>query len=254
MLNTIDLSKLFHQSSKDHTKGHFPIAKNSDEWPASWRTIEYKEYPRFERIFLPNKPEPRFTQAELAQVVNERYSSRSFTGGPLTLSQLSTLLRYSCGIVRSDGSDKVRRAQPSGGGRYPLEIYPIVFQGNQDVPEGVYHYNVREHALETLWQRKFSKSEVLSLFSYEWTAEASVAVIITAVFERNQRKYGERGYRYMLLEAGHVGQNIHLVSQALGLGCCALGGTHDQALETLLDIDGVTESVVHELIVGQCSA
>ena len=168
MLDTIDLSKLFHRSSKNHTKGHPPIAKNSAEWPANWCTIEYKEYPRFEKIALPNVPESRFMQAELAAVVNERHSSHSFTGESLALSQLSTLLKYSCGIVRSEDGAKVHRAQPSGGGRYPLEVYPVVLAGNMDVPEGVYHYNVRRHALEVLWQRKFSESGLLSFFTYEW--------------------------------------------------------------------------------------
>jgi len=107
-------------------------------------------------------------QAELAAVVNERHSSHSFTGESLALSQLSTLLKYSCGIVRSEDGAKVHRAQPSGGGRYPLEVYPVVLAGNMDVPEGVYHYNVRRHALEVLWQRKFSESGLLSFFTYEW--------------------------------------------------------------------------------------
>jgi SagB-type dehydrogenase family enzyme len=74
---------------------------------------------------------------------------------------------------------------------------------------------------------------------------------MTDVFWRNQNKYGERGYRYILLEAGHIGQNIYLVSEALGLKCCALGGTRDENLEELVDIDGVTESVVYALAVGK---
>ena len=74
---------------------------------------------------------------------------------------------------------------------------------------------------------------------------------MTSQFERTQMKYGERGYRYILLEAGHIGQNICLVSETLGLKCCALGGTMDKNLEELLDIDGETESVVYGFAIGK---
>ena len=73
---------------------------------------------------------------------------------------------------------------------------------------------------------------------------------MTAVFSRTQNKYGERGYRYVLLEAGHVGQNLALAAEALGLRCAPLAGTRDETIETLLDIDGVTESLVYTLVFG----
>ena len=73
---------------------------------------------------------------------------------------------------------------------------------------------------------------------------------MTAVFSRNQMKYGERGYRYVLLEAGHIGQNMYLNAAALSLKCCALGGTIDSKLEKFLDIDGITESVVYAVAFG----
>ena len=73
---------------------------------------------------------------------------------------------------------------------------------------------------------------------------------MTAVFQRTQMKYAERGYRYVLLEAGHIGQNICLVANAVGLASCPIVGTYDAALERLIDIDGVTESVVYALGLG----
>ncbi|OGJ54835.1 hypothetical protein A2880_02980 [Candidatus Peribacteria bacterium RIFCSPHIGHO2_01_FULL_49_38] len=75
-----------------------------------------------------------------------------------------------------------------------------------------------------------------------------MAVIITAVFSRTINKYGDRGYRNILIEAGHVGQNLYLVSESLGLKCTAIAGTKDEEIERFLDIDGVTESVVYALL------
>ena len=102
-----------------------------------------------------------------------------------------------------------------------------------------------------LWDREFSDEDMGQLFTYPWVKDAAIGFVMTAVFWRNRNKYGERGYRYVLHEAGHIGQNVYLVSEALGLKCCALGGTRDENLEKFIDIDGVTESVVYALALGK---
>ena len=143
-----------------------------------------------------------------------------------------------------------RRAYPSGGARYPLEVYPIVFDGVEGIPAGVYHYNVKEHALDTIAARSFSNDDIAKLATYPWVQRSSALIVITAVFWRSQMKYGERGYRYVMLEAGHMGQNIYLSSTALGLKCSGLGGTWDANIESLLNVDGIDESLVYALVVG----
>ncbi len=144
-----------------------------------------------------------------------------------------------------------RRAQPSGGARFPIEVYPIVFRSGEDLKSGLYHYNVKAHKLDVLWDREFQDQELDQLFTYPWAKDAGLALIMTAVFWRTQNKYRERGYRFVLLEAGHIGQNVYLIAGALGLKCCALAGTRDENLEKLIDIDGVTESAVYALAIGE---
>lgn len=177
-----------------------------------------------------------------------RKSSRDFSGMALSHERLSALLKYSCGIT-SDEKD-TRRAQPSGGARYPIETYALLFVGNERVPSGVYHYAVKEHALESLWERSFPKSDIASLFTYPWAQQAALALVLTGVFDRNQRKYGERGYRQILIEAGAIVQNIYLCSAALQMKCCAIDGVHENAIERLLDIDGVNESAIVSILLG----
>ncbi len=75
-------------------------------------------------------------------------------------------------------------------------------------------------------------------------------MFMTSLFERNFRKYGERGYRHILLEAGHVGQNIYLTSISVGIPVRAIAGTRDAEIENLLGIDGQTESLVNTIIFG----
>ena len=242
----IDFSKLFHQSSKDRSgQGSVHIPHDTSQWPREWRTLSYKEYPRFEKIVLSEVS----VSGGVLDVIGKRSSRREFSRRPLGRDQLSTLLKYSCGIVQEPGA-RYHRAQPSGGGRYPIEVYPAVFAGSSDVPAGLYHYGVKRHELDVLWRKGFAKEEIASFFTYPWAQDASLALFLTAIFERNQMKYGERGYRQILIEAGAIMQNVYLVSEALGLKCCAIDGVREPDIEKLIDVDGVTESVVVSIVLG----
>jgi SagB-type dehydrogenase family enzyme len=241
-----DFSHLFHQSSKDRTRGHPPIAADSKEWPPEWHTTYYKTYPRLPRIALPDtKP-----SGDFFDLIQSRKSRRNFTDKPLSLEALSSLLRYSCGVVGKLEDDRPKRAHPSGGARFPLEIYPLIFRGSESLPAGVYHYNLKAHALDVLWERAFSEEERSTLFLYPWVKEAAAVFLLTAIFWRSKNKYGEAGYRYILLEGGHIGQNFYLTAEALGLQCAALGGVDNKAIESILDIDGITESAIYALAIG----
>lgn len=235
---------LFHQSSKNHTSNvQPPFFGPESQWPAEWKTTYYKQYPGLKQIKLLDAP----LAADFFELIRNRHSGRGFDRSPMTIEALSTLLKYSCGIIRQESGS---RAQPSAGARYPIEIYPVVFKGSDNLPTGIYHYNVKAHALDVLSQRSFSGPEIGEILNYPFAQKASCAIIMTAVFSRNQMKYGERGYRYILLEAGHIGQNFCLASGALGLECCGFGGTRDTEVESLLEIDGVGESVVYGLLLG----
>ena len=244
----IDFSRIFHQSSKDLSRGHPPIPEDPADWPAEWKTRYYKSYPRLPKIALPVDMKP---QADFFNLIGRRHSGREYHKQPLSARELSALLKYSCGITGVAGDGLPRRAYPSGGARYPIEVYFFVFVSSEGLPTGVYHYDVKNHQLDTLWKRGFTAEEIAQLFLNEFVRGASAVVVMTAMFSRTQQKYGERGYRLTMLEAGHIGQNISLAAEALGWQCCALGGTRDVAIETLLDIDGSTESVVYSLALGK---
>lgn len=242
-----DFSLLFHRSSKSLSKGHPPISEDSSEWPEEWRTTYYKAYHRMPSIPLVSLP----PQADFFTLIKNRVSSRDFSSQPLSLQSLSVLMEYSCGNTQSMGEGRLRRAQPSGGARFPIEMYALVLKDGEGVSAGLYHYNVKQNALEVLLKREMMPEQVGALFTYDWVEDASCVFLMTAVFERNQMKYGERGYRYILIEAGHIGQNLYLAATALGIKCVGLGGTRDEALEKLLDIDGVQESIVYAIALGK---
>lgn len=243
-----DFSRIFHTSSKDGSKGHHPIPKDFSEWPDEWKTTYYKVYPRMPQILLPAANLAQ--NLPLANAIQERVTTRDFSDKALTLQELSLLLRYSCGNISASEKERFRRAQPSGGARFPIETYYLNLKKGELNP-GLYHYNVKNHLLEYIFEKKFTPAEIDQMFSYEWVKNSSGIIFMTANFLRSQIKYGERGYRYILLEAGHIGQNIYLISSALRLACCALGGTKDIEIENKLDIDGSTESLVYALAIGK---
>lgn len=240
------ISERFHEETKIFKKGKTtPLSS----WPKAWKTIYTKGYPRLDAIKL-SKVFSSKMKTPIKKVLFKRKSTRDFCSKLLTVKELSTLLYFSAGIKSIDNNDwnTSRRFYPSGGARYPLEVY-IILYNNTELERGVYHYNVRHHSLEILRKGDCLKSLKKGL-DPSWLVDANMAIIITAVFGRNQVKYGDRGYRIIIAESGHLAQNISLIADTLDLGSCALGGYIDYAINEMLDIDGINESVVYAMIVG----
>jgi len=245
-MNELNFSQLYHQYSKRLRK---KIPHDSSLWPEEWKTIFYKTYERFPKIKLKHQ-ERNF---DLFEAIKKRSSKREMAGEKISSEELSLLLKYSCGLTRRNEQGDGRRAQASGGARFPIETYCLVAKPGQGLEPGLFHYNVENHHFETIFKKEFLKEDLDKLATYEFVRDASLLVFLTAVFWRSQNKYGQRGYRFILQESGHIAQNFYLVCEALNLKCCALGGFRisDEQIEKLLEIDGVTESLVYTLVVGK---
>ncbi|MDO8522343.1 MAG: SagB/ThcOx family dehydrogenase [bacterium] len=241
----------YHKRSADHVAGRsvlpFPLYEN---WPKEWKTAYYKSYPG-----VPTFPLPKITSpaADFFNLVASRKSVRGEHKEGVSATELSVILKYSCGLQdKARGGDGVKfRAQPSGGARFPLEAYIVSLKKENGITPGVYHYNVKKHALETLRIREFSSEDIAGVFTYSWAQNCSMALIITAVFQRTAMKYGERAYRYAMLEAGHIGQGVYLAGASTKVGVVGMGGTRDDAVHDLLDIDGTQESLVYALMLSK---
>ncbi len=245
-MQEIDFSQLFHQYTK---KFRHKVPRDSSLWPDEWKTIYYKTYPRLPVIKLKHQ-EKKF---DLFEAIRKRSSKREMSPGKINLDELSLMLKYSCGITRQTENGDGRRAYPSGGARYPIETYGLIINAGQGLKPGFFHYNIEKHQLEMLWQKRVTKKDLAQIAIYEFVENASLIIFLTAVFWRTQNKYQQRGYRFILIEAGHIGQNIHLISEALNLKCCALGGfrVSDEQIEKFLNIDGLVESLVHTSVIGR---
>lgn len=238
-------SDAFHEASKIKS---YPKKKQEEYYPLSWIKINYKTYPRLKRIKL---PAPLKLKANLGETLLLRRSKREFLNKSLTLREVSTLLSFSGGITYQEEQnwDQALRAYPSAGARYPLELY-LAINKVELVEDGLYHYNVKEHSLEVLRKGNF-KEFISKNTGQEWLENVGLVVLISAIFDRTRVKYGERGYRFIFLDAGHLAQNLYLVATALGFGCCAIGGFTDDEFNRLLDLQGQNESVIYLTAIGR---
>jgi SagB-type dehydrogenase family enzyme len=206
----------------------------------------YKTYPKSKKIILES---PKYLlKVTLDEVLKKRRSIRNFSKKPITKEQLSYLLWASTGIQREEHGFNYRTA-PSAGALYPIETYLIVNRV-KDIPEGIYHYSIKGHAIEELRSGDFGSEISHAALEQDMCKYSSVVIIWTAIFNRSKWKYGERGYRYIYLDAGHIAENLALASTSLGLGSCQIAALFDDEINELLGVDGGEESVIYMSVVG----
>jgi SagB-type dehydrogenase family enzyme len=240
--------QLYHENSKSSRFRLLLTGQDLIDWQLSLQpSLCYEGHPI---INLP-RPQPTFGKP-LEQVLLERRTASDLVKTVLPVSVLATLLYYAYGISSPSLKGSFphgTRAVPSGGALYPLELYVHV-SAVEGVPAGIYHYEPATHLIRRFADGDQSEKLAACLVQPDLAMHAAFMVFITSLFARTTTKYGERGYRFALLEAGHVGQNLALVASALGLGITGIGGFIDFRVDRLLDIDGVNQSSLYLFAVG----
>ena len=179
-------------------------------------------------------PEPRYdSDVSIEESLLQRRSTRSFTGEPLTLGEVSQLLWSAQGITNVRGF----RTAPSAGALYPLELY-VVAGEVENLSPGVYKYEPDEHGLVRLINGDKRSELADAAIGQSSVAEGALTVIFTAVYQRTTVKYGERGIRYVHIEVGHAAQNLCLQATAMGLGAVTIGAFEDERVAELLSLPG----------------
>jgi SagB-type dehydrogenase family enzyme len=206
----------------------------------------YKEYPQAGKIELPAFEPAR--EMGLDKTLRQRKSIRDFQAGPISMGQLAYLLWASTGIQRVEDGYEFRTA-PSAGALYPIETY-VVVNNVKSLEPGVYHYAIRSHQLEQLEQRDLRRQIAAAALGQGMCATAAAVFIWSAVFERCKWKYGQRAYRYIYLDAGHIAENLALAAVSLNLGTCEIGALYDDHVNAIIGIDGIEESTICMAAVG----
>ena len=207
----------------------------------------FKEYPREARRFsLPNGD--RGDRGPIWEVLARRRSKRDFLPKDISFEELSQLIWATQGVTES-GHGFLLRVTPSAGALYPIETY-VVANRVVALSPGIYHFNVRKNELEEVAGGDFQVNIAASALDQSMAAEAAVVFVWTAVVERTKWKYRERGYRYLYLDAGHIGQNLYLAATSLQLGCCTIGAFYDDEVNQLIGVDGQRETAIYLGAVG----
>jgi SagB-type dehydrogenase family enzyme len=200
-------------------------------------------------------PPARIPACTLWDAIGRRRSQRSFAEEAIDAAELSALLEAAYGVTgvleSTDGPIPLSlRAVPSGGALYPLELYVAALRSDGLEP-ALYHFDPLRRGLEIV-RPGVDADEVSALSTYpQIVGGCGALILIAAIFGRTRFKYGLRSYRFALLEAGHVAQNIVLTATALGLAAVPLGGFYDRRTDEFLGLDGVNESALYTIAVGR---
>ncbi len=186
-------------------------------------TMEEKE------IMLPDPQ--KSSQVSLEETLAGRRSVRDFKGESLTLAEVSQLLWAAQGVT----SPPDKRTAPSAGATYPLEVY-LVADKVEGLEAGLYRYLPEDHSLSLI--SGGAKGEALkdAAMGQGFVAEAPINIVFTAVYERTTGRYGDKGERYVHMEAGHAAQNIYLQCEALDLGTVVVGAFNDSQVKGILGL------------------
>jgi SagB-type dehydrogenase family enzyme len=191
----------------------------------------------------------------LGEAIARRRSQRTFAGGPIAADVLAALLHAGygvTGVLDTDGgaAGVPLRAVPSGGALYPLELYVGVLRVGGLEP-GLYHFDPLSASLERV-RAGLTAEELAPLSAYPGiVTSCAVLILVAAIFGRTRFKYGLRGYRFALLEAGHAAQNVVLAASALRVASVPLGAFYDRRTDAFLGLDGVNESTLYTIAVGR---
>ena len=173
-------------------------------------------------------PEPNIKGAKsLEETLKLRRSVRQFSLTTLSLSQISQLLWAAQGITEKGGF----RTIPSAGGTYPLEIYLVSVEGNETLSAGIYRYDVETHSLASHLIGDLRGRLANASLNQDCVQQAPIDIVICALNSRTTKRYGERGLRYVHMEAGHAAENVYLQSAALDLGTVVIGAFDDEAVK-----------------------
>ncbi|HQJ96037.1 MAG TPA: SagB/ThcOx family dehydrogenase [Candidatus Cloacimonas sp.] len=236
----VRLTRYIYERESDQTLG----VQRPDAVKA--RVGEIVSLPAIGTLTMPDMP--------LAKAIEQRRSRREYSQEALKQEELSFLLWASSWARDFRSTERMEltfRNVPSAGSRHPIETF-LDIRRVEGIKPGLYYYHPIKHCLIL-----YDNSEQIAAKIHEgcmfqeMISNAAVNFILTAVPYRTVWRYGQRGYRYLYLDAGHIGQNIHLAAEAIDAGACMIGAFLDEAMNEALGLDGIEEFVIYISSVGK---
>ena len=204
-------------------------------------------------IELPNPQDLKYSSFDLSEFIDNRRTIRKYAEKSLSINELSFLLWATQGLTKKLSDERSLRTVPSAGARHAFETVLLINNVN-DLKSGLYRYIVSRHKL---LQLDFNKDEienlVLGFRNINLVASSAVTFLWICVPERMTWKFNERGLRYLLLDAGHICQNLYLAAEAVDCGCCAIGAFDDEEVNAVLKLDESGQFLAYAASIGKVS-
>ena len=202
-------------------------------------------------IPLPAAENIHFPVMNVRTAIDNRVSIRRYAEENLTLEELAYLLWCTQGVKQITSRPVTMRTVPSAGARHAFETYLLIKQVD-DLEPGLYRYIATQHALTVVDTSNTIHEKISSAcFSQKMIDNSAVTFIWVAVLERMIWRYGERGYRYLHLDAGHVCQNLYLAAEAINVGVCAIAAFEDNDLNAGMHLDGKQKFAIYLASTGK---
>lgn len=215
--------------------------------PAIAQVDTFKKYPDARKVELPRSW--GLKEARITPLLQSRRSLRKYAMEAIELDELAFMLWASQGITAISGNYSFRTA-PSGGALYPVETY-LSINRVKGLDPGLYHFDVENFSLDILSGTDSAEAVAAACLDQKFIAKSAVTFLWSAVIRRCMSKYGNRGMRYILLDAGHICQNLLMAAEATGNGGCPVAAFYDDEVNKLLGLDPNEESVLYTAAVGK---
>ena len=237
---------------KDSVRKTIDFARTDQNEGVTPPPIEKPIPPEAERIdLLSHRDFYRLPKTDVLSAVSNRKSRRSFSDIPLTLDELSLLLWVTQGIRKRLDIGHALRTVPSAGARHAIETYLCILNVNGLDP-GFYRYLPLEHQLLVEFKDIEARQKIVQAsFHQNWISNAAVVFVWSTIPYRMEWRYGLAAHKVILIDAGHVCQNLYLACEAIRAGTCAVAAYDQELMDQLIRLDGKDEFVIYMAAVGK---
>ncbi|MBN1231284.1 MAG: SagB/ThcOx family dehydrogenase [Anaerolineales bacterium] len=225
--------------------------KNMGEYPRNQGLPRPESYTKLMEC-APTQPLPDITRFgnPIKELIGQRVSLRQYKDTPISQEELAFLLWSTQGVKGMVEGKVSKRTVPSAGARHPFETVLLVNQVDK-LSSGLYQYYPYTHELADLDAESDIGAKLAeACLGQKMIQESAVTFFWVAEAMRTVWRYGERGYRYIFLDAGHVCQNLYLAAESIDCGVCAIGAYDDDAVNNLLGLDGENRYVPYIATLG----
>ncbi len=191
----------------------------------------------------------KLNEARIVPLLQQRRSLRTYADKNLTFAELSFLLWASQGITAKAGTTSLRTT-PSAGALYPVETYLSIHRVDGLEP-GLYHLDNQTFSLSLIKDKKVAEEVSRACLNQDFIQHSSVTFLWTGMLRRSMSQYGDRGLRYILLDAGHICQNVLIAAEAMDCGGCPIAAFFDDEIHDILDIDPAEEIILYAASIGK---